>query len=206
MAAGIYMPTSGTVRLAGKSLMSEGKVPRKITTSVQTIFQDPFSSLNGRMKIGDTIAEGPLAHGLVKSDDVRDYVAKWLAAVGLDPTFADRYPHQFSGGQRQRVAIARALAMQPDVVICDEPVASLDVSIQAQIINLLIRLRRELDLSLIFISHDLSVVRHLCDRVAIMFQGKIVEEGLASDIYENPKHDYTRRLLSAVPELPVAAE
>jgi peptide/nickel transport system ATP-binding protein len=206
MAAGIYMPTSGTVRLAGKALMSEGKIPRKITTSVQTIFQDPFSSLNGRMKIGDTIAEGPLAHGLVKSDDVRDYVAKWLAAVGLDPTFADRYPHQFSGGQRQRVAIARALAMQPDVVICDEPVASLDVSIQAQIINLLIRLRSELDLSLIFISHDLSVVRHLCDRVAIMFQGQIVEEGSVNNIYESPQHDYTRRLLSAVQELPLAAE
>ncbi len=205
MAAGIHVPTSGTVRLAGKQLMSDGKNPRKITTSVQTIFQDPFSSLNGRMKVGDAIAEGPLAHRLISSADAGSYVAKWLSAVGLDPTFADRYPHQFSGGQRQRVAIARALAMQPDVVICDEPVASLDVSIQAQIINLLLRLRRELDLSLIFISHDLAVVRHLCDRVAVMFKGKIVEEGLTSDIYGQPRHEYTRRLLAAVPELPAAA-
>jgi len=202
MAAGIYVPTSGTVMLSGKALMSYGKVPRKITTAVQTIFQDPFSSLNGRMKVGDAIAEGPLAHGLIGSSGARDYVARWLAAVGLDPSFADRYPHQFSGGQRQRIAIARALAMQPDVVVCDEPVASLDVSIQAQIINLLIRLRSELDLSLIFISHDLSVVRHLCDRVAVMFQGEIVEEGLASTVYESPVHPYTRRLLSAVPDLP----
>jgi peptide/nickel transport system ATP-binding protein len=156
------------------------------------------------MKVGNAIAEGPLAHGLISNSDASDYVAKWLSAVGLDPTFADRYPHQFSGGQRQRVAIARALAMQPDVVICDEPVASLDVSIQAQIINLLIRLRRELDLSLIFISHDLAVVRHLCDRVAVMFKGKIVEEGFTSDIYRQPRHEYTQRLLAAVPELPVS--
>ncbi|MEP7454139.1 ABC transporter ATP-binding protein [Phyllobacterium sp. SB3] len=206
MAAGIYVPTSGMVRLAGKPLMNDGKVPRKITTAVQTIFQDPFSSLNGRMRIGDIVAEGPLAHGLVKSSEAVAYVVQWLTAVGLDPDFAERYPHQFSGGQRQRVAIARALAMQPDVVICDEPVASLDVSIQAQIINLLIGLRQKLDLSLIFISHDLSVVRHLCDRVAIMYRGEIVEEGSTSDIYAKPQHDYTRRLLSAVPELPVAAE
>lgn len=206
MAAGIHVPTSGSVRLAGKSLMSNGRTPRKITTSVQTIFQDPFSSLNGRMKVGDAIAEGPLAHGLISNVHASDYVAKWLSAVGLDPTFADRYPHQFSGGQRQRVAIARALAMQPDVVICDEPVASLDVSIQAQIINLLIRLRRELDLSLIFISHDLAVVRHLCDRVAVMFKGKIVEEGLTDDIYRQPSHEYTQRLLAAVPEFPVAQD
>jgi peptide/nickel transport system ATP-binding protein len=157
------------------------------------------------MRIGDIIAEGPLAHGLITSSDSTGYVAQWLAAVGLDPGFAKRYPHQFSGGQRQRVAIARALAMQPDVVVCDEPVASLDVSIQAQIINLLIQLRRELDLSLIFISHDLSVVRHLCDRVAIMYQGQIVEQGPTSDIYGNPGHAYTRRLLAAVPALPSAA-
>jgi peptide/nickel transport system ATP-binding protein len=206
MAAGIHVPTSGSVRLAGKTLMSSGRNPRKITTSVQTIFQDPFSSLNGRMKVGNAIAEGPLAHGLISNSDASDYVAKWLSAVGLDPTFADRYPHQFSGGQRQRVAIARALAMQPDVVICDEPVASLDVSIQAQIINLLIRLRRELDLSLIFISHDLAVVRHLCDRVAVMFNGKIVEEGFTNDIYRQPRHEYTQRLLAAVPALPVAQD
>ncbi|AZO79524.1 MULTISPECIES: ABC transporter ATP-binding protein [unclassified Bosea (in: a-proteobacteria)] len=205
MAAGIYAPSSGTVRFEGWPVMSEGQEPRKLTTRIQTIFQDPFASLDPRMRIGDGIAEGPLAHGLVGKAGARDYVRDWLAAVGLDPAFADRYPHQFSGGQRQRVAIARALAMQPDLVVCDEPVASLDVSIQAQIINLLMRLRAELGLTLIFISHDLSVVRHLCDRVAVMYRGRIVEEGSAAEVYDNPQHNYTKRLLAAVPMLPEAA-
>ena len=204
VAAGIYAPDSGLVLLDGAPVMSAGERPHKITTRIQTIFQDPFASLNPRMRIGDSICEGPVAHGLVSRAEADDYVRQWLAAVGLDPAFATRYPHQFSGGQRQRVAIARALAMQPDVVICDEPVASLDVSIQAQIINLLIRLRSELDLTLIFISHDLSVVRHLCDRVAIMYRGQIVESGPAGEVYDNPQHAYTRRLLAAVPVLPAA--
>jgi peptide/nickel transport system ATP-binding protein len=205
MVAGIYAPSSGTVRFEGRPVMSARAEPKKLTTRVQTIFQDPFASLNPRMRIGDGIAEGPLAHGLVSKADSAAYVRDWLAAVGLDPAFADRYPHQFSGGQRQRVAIARALAMQPDLVVCDEPVASLDVSIQAQIINLLMRLRAELGLTLIFISHDLSVVRHLCDRVAVMYRGRIVEEGPAGEVYDNPQHDYTKRLLAAVPVLPEAA-
>jgi peptide/nickel transport system ATP-binding protein len=202
MAAGIIAPTSGRVRLAGQPVMSSGTMPRKITTRIQTIFQDPFASLNGRMRIGDILSEGPLAHRLISRREAADYVGQWLAAVGLDPAYADRFPHQFSGGQRQRIAIARALAMQPDVVVCDEPVASLDVSIQAQIINLLIRLRSELDLSLIFISHDLSVVRHLCDRVVIMHHGRIVEQGAAEAIYTRPKNEYTKRLLAAMPMLP----
>ena len=205
VAAGIYAPDFGQVLLDGEPVMSGGERPHKTTTRVQTIFQDPFASLNPRMRVGDSIAEGPIAHGLVSRAEAGAYVRQWLAAVGLDPGFADRYPHQFSGGQRQRVAIARALAMQPDVVVCDEPVASLDVSIQAQIINLLIRLRQELDLTLIFISHDLSVVRHLCDRVAIMHRGRIVESGPAAEVYENPKDAYTKRLLAAVPVLPVAS-
>jgi len=204
VAAGIYAPDSGQVRIDEAAVMSAGDRPHKITTRVQTIFQDPFASLNPRITVGDSIAEGPLAHGLIGRAEAKEYVRQWLAAVGLDPAFAGRYPHQFSGGQRQRVAIARALAMQPDVVVCDEPVASLDVSIQAQIINLLIRLRQELGLTLIFISHDLSVVRHLCDRVAIMYRGQIVESGLSAEIYERPQHDYTKRLLAAVPVLPVA--
>ena len=205
VAAGIYAPDSGSVRIDGAAVMSAGEQPHKVTTRVQTIFQDPFASLNPRMTVGDSIAEGPLAHGLVERAQAKIYVRQWLAAVGLDPDFADRYPHQFSGGQRQRVAIARALAMQPDVVVCDEPVASLDVSIQAQSINLLIRLRQELDLTLIFISHDLSVVRHLCDRVAIMYRGRIVESGPAGEVYDHPQHDYTKRLLAAVPVLPGVA-
>ncbi len=205
MAAGIYAPSAGRVRLSGLPVMSAGETPRKLTTRIQTIFQDPFASLDPRMRIGDSISEGPLAHGLVGKGEAETYVRDWLSAVGLDPAVAGRYPHQFSGGQRQRVAIARALAMQPDLVICDEPVASLDVSIQAQILNLLMRLRSELGLTLIFISHDLSVVRHLCDRVAVMYRGRIVEEGPAAEVYDRPQHDYTKRLLAAVPVLPVAA-
>ena len=199
IAAGIMRPTSGTVRLDAKPMMSAAGT--KLTTRVQTVFQDPFASLNPRIKVGDTLTEGPIAHGLVTRAKAKSCIAEWLSLVGLDPSFADRYPHQFSGGQRQRIAIARALAMQPDVIVCDEPVASLDVSIQAQIINLLLKLRRELGLTYLFISHDLGVVRHISDRVAIMYLGRIVEIGDTVALYEHPQHPYTQALLASVPRL-----
>jgi oligopeptide/dipeptide ABC transporter ATP-binding protein len=202
--AGIMPPTSGAVRIAGEPVMSTGRNPSKRTTRVQMVFQDPFASLNPRMRIGETIAEGPMAHGLIDRAGAAAYVKRWLDAVGLEPEFASRFPHQFSGGQRQRVAIARALAMQPDVLICDEPVASLDVSIQAQIINLFLKLRRELQLAMLFISHDLGVVRHVADRTAIMYLGRIIEVGETQSVYESPGHPYTRGLLDSIPKLVLA--
>jgi len=198
VAAGILGATLGEARIDGGAVMRGG---RKHTTRVQMVFQDPFASLNPRMRIGDTIAEGPIAHGLVKKADAAADVVRWLAAVGLDAEAAQRFPHQFSGGQRQRVAIARALAMRPDALVCDEPVASLDVSIQAQIINLFLQLRRDLNLTMLFISHDLSVVRHVSDRVAIMYLGRIVELGTTEDIFQSPRHPYTRALLDSAPRL-----
>jgi peptide/nickel transport system ATP-binding protein len=198
---GILPPSEGEVTVAGEPVMSAGPNPVKLTRRVQMVFQNPYASLNPRMRVGEAVAEGPLAHGLTTGAEAGDYVASWLARVGLDPAFASRYPHQFSGGQRQRIAIARALAMQPDMLVCDEPVASLDVSIQAQIVNLFLQLRRELGLTMLFISHDLGVVRHLCDRVAVMYLGRIVEVADVADLYAQPLHPYARALLDSVPQL-----
>jgi oligopeptide/dipeptide ABC transporter ATP-binding protein len=196
--AGILEPSRGHVLLDGRPVAAGG---RKLTTRIQTVFQDPFASLDPRMRIGDAIVEGPLAHGLLRRGAEKEFARRWLATVGLDPDFAPRYPHQFSGGQRQRVAIARALAMNPDLLVCDEPVASLDVSIQAQIVNLFLRLRRELGLTLLFISHDLGIVRHLSDRIAVMYLGRIVETGPTAAVYAAPRHPYTKALMEAVPRL-----
>ena len=201
MMAGIYPPTHGTIVFGDTPLMTPARQPVKTTTRVQMVFQDPFASLDPRVRIGDAIVEGPLCHGLVDQAGVEAYVAHWLERVGLPKEAAGRFPHQFSGGQRQRVAIARALAMQPDVLICDEPVASLDVSIQAQIINLFLKLKTELKLTMLFISHDLSVVRHISDRIAVMYLGRIVEEGPVLQVYERPRHPYTRALLDSIPRL-----
>lgn len=206
MIAGILPQSEGRVLFDGAPVMGGEKKPLKTTTRVQMVFQDPFASLNPRFRIGDAIAEGPVHHGFVSRADAPAYVARWLDAVGLPASAAERYPHQFSGGQRQRVAIARALAMQPDLLVCDEPVASLDVSIQAQIINLFLKLQRELNLTMLFISHDLSLVRHVCDRVAIMYLGRIVELGPSRVIYDNPRHPYTRALLDSIPKLTLTGD
>jgi oligopeptide/dipeptide ABC transporter ATP-binding protein len=168
---------------------------------VQMIHQDPFASLNPRMKVGEIIAEGPRVHGLIPAREVQERVRSLLEQVGLEGAYANRLPHQFSGGQRQRVAIARALAMQPELLVLDEAVASLDVSIQAQVLNLFMKLRRELNLTALFISHDLSVVRHVCDRVAIMYLGRVVETAPADELYAKPLHPYTEALFGSVPTL-----
>ena len=193
-------PTSGNVIFEGKNLIKmKGEPLRKMRAHMQPIFQDPFASLNPRMKTEDIISEPLVVHNLSKGNELTKRVEELLDMVGLAPQMAERYPHEFSGGQRQRIGIARALAANPSFIVCDEAVSALDVSIQGQIIKLLIKLREELNLTYLFISHDLSVVRHISDRVAVMYLGKIVEITTSDQLYQNPQHPYTISLLSAVP-------
>ena len=196
----LIKPTGGTVSLAGKDLASlHGSSLRRARADFQMIFQDPYASLNPRMTVYDTLAEAIATHRAVPASEMPRRVSGLLERVGLSPRFIRKYPHEFSGGQRQRIAIARALAVAPKLIIADEPVSALDVSIQAQIINLLIRLTREMELTMIFISHDLSVVKHISDRIAVMYLGRIVEIGPAVEVFEKPLHPYTKALVSAVP-------
>lgn len=202
MIAGILPPTSGTVSFDGKETASlTGAEKRAATLAVQMIFQDPFASLNPRMRVEQIVGEAPLMHGLVDRAGQADYVDDILRRVGLDPGLKRRYPHQFSGGQRQRIGIARALAVKPRFLVCDEAIAALDVSIQAQVLNLFMDLRTEFDLTYLFISHDLSVVEHIADRVVIMYLGRVVESAPTEALFADPQHPYTQALLNEVPRL-----
>jgi peptide/nickel transport system ATP-binding protein len=204
IAAGLHAPSSGSRWWKGRDMDAmDAREKRRTRLAIQMIFQDPYASLNPRMRVVDIIGEAPVAHGLVEGRGQRDYVAALLRQVGLDPALMQRFPHQFSGGQRARIGIARALAVKPEFLVCDEAVAALDVSIQAQVLNLFMRLRQELRLTSIFISHDLTVVRHVADRVAIMFRGRIVELGPTGAVFDAPRHPYTRTLLAAAPKLEV---
>jgi oligopeptide transport system ATP-binding protein len=196
----LYDPTSGRVVFDGRDITSlRGEALRRLRPRMQMIFQDPQSCLNPRMTVGSIIAEPLTEHGAAKGRQKRERISELLNAVGLNPRFADRYPHEFSGGQRQRIGIARAIALDPEFIVCDEPIAALDVSIQAQVVNLLQDLQARLGLTYLFISHDLSMVRHIADRVAVMYLGKIVELAPRSALYAAPLHPYTQALLSAVP-------
>ena len=193
-------PTSGQVEIDGKQLFAlKARELRALRRDVQIIFQDPYGSLNPRMTVGAMLAEPLRLHGLATGRAVEAAVADLMRLVGLQPDQANRYPHEFSGGQRQRVGIARALAVQPRIIVCDEAVSALDVSIQAQIVNLLADLRKARGLAYLFISHDLAIVRHIADRVAVLYLGRIVELAPAAELFANPRHPYTRALLSAIP-------
>ena len=196
----LYKPTSGHVYFKGVDLVTlRGGEMRKTRRKMQMVFQDPYASLNPRMTVGDTIAEPMLVHQMANTKERKERVTQLLELVGLNPAYASRYPHEFSGGQRQRIGVARALALSPNLIICDEPISALDVSIQAQVVNLLEDLQRELDLTYLFIAHDLSMVRHISNRVAVMYLGIIAELTTRDELYANPLHPYTQALLSAVP-------
>ncbi|MDR3519211.1 MAG: ATP-binding cassette domain-containing protein [Azospirillaceae bacterium] len=202
MVAGLLKPTAGEVRYRGQVLYrASGATARRQRLKVQMVFQDPMASLNPRMTIQRIIGEAPAVHGLVGREALAGYVDGIMVQVGLDPALAHRYPHQFSGGQRQRIAIARALAVKPEILVCDEAAAALDVSVQAQIINLLMTLRRDLGLTTLLISHDLGVVYHICDRTAVMYLGRIVELAPTETLFGRARHPYSRLLVAGMPRI-----
>ncbi len=202
MIAGILPPSDGEIAFDGKAMTAmSGQEKRAAALAVQMIFQDPFASLNPRMRVEEIIGEAPLVHGYVDRAGLAAYVDEIMLKVGLDPALKRRYPHQFSGGQRQRIGIARALAVKPRFLVCDEAIAALDVSIQAQVINLFMDLREEFDLTYLFISHDLSVVEHISDRIVIMYLGRVVESAPTEALFAAPKHPYTQALLAEAPRL-----
>ncbi|MGW6508537.1 ABC transporter ATP-binding protein, partial [Streptomyces niveus] len=201
MLVNLERPTSGEIRYKGEDITRlSGRALKAVRRNIQMVFQDPYTSLNPRMTVGDIIGEPFDIHPEVApKGDRRRRVQDLLDVVGLNPEYINRYPHQFSGGQRQRIGIARGLALRPEVIVADEPVSALDVSVQAQVINLMERLQNEFDLSYVFIAHDLSIVRHISDRVGVMYLGRIIEIGTDTQIYDHPTHPYTQALLSAVP-------
>ena len=199
---GLYDKTSGEVLYRGEKLPESYSVAdfKRFSRDIQMIFQDPYSSLNPRMTVKEIVAEGPMIHGLWNESEVASKVGSWLKKVGLSPDHMSRFPHEFSGGQRQRIGIARALALKPKVIVCDEPISALDVSVQAQIVNLLADLKTTMSLTLIFIAHDLSMVRYVSDRMAVMYLGTLVELGPSNEVYFKPEHPYTQSLIASNPE------
>ncbi|MBP0617714.1 ABC transporter ATP-binding protein [Jiella mangrovi] len=200
MVAGLTTPSEGHIRFRDADVASlTGAAAREAALKIQMVFQDPMSSLNPRLRVDEIVGEAPRVHGIVPRKETAAYVDDILSRCGLDPSVRRRYPHQFSGGQRARIGIARALAVKPDFIVCDESVAALDVSIQAQVLNLFMRLREELNLTYLFISHDLGVVEHISDRIAVMYLGRLVELGTAEDLMARPNHPYTQALVAEIP-------